>query len=175
MLMVYLLLVMSVIFIRILSGYDSRYQKGKYLSVKNTVISRIALDNMSFYSRTKRPKKDRNKMAVCGVCLYFALVVVLVINVVFLIIPDIPCEEWIIETERFLVFATTLNNKISAISILLLFLSIMVCMAFSIISSTKKITPKWIKIFVWSLAALMIFIAASSIIYLLIELVSTCL
>lgn len=173
MIMVYLLLAMSLLFIRILSGYDSRYQKGKYFSVKNTVISKIALDSMSIYSKTKRPKKDRNKMSVCGVYFYSALATVLIINVVFLIVPDISCEAWVIDTGRFIVFAHTLNNKISAISILLLFLSIFVCVAFAIISYTKEIDPKWIKIFVWFFAIFMILVAAYSIIYLLIESIST--
>ncbi len=173
--MVCLLFALSVFFVRILSGYDSRYQKGKYLSIKSTVIGKIALDSMSIYARTSRLKKDRNKMSVLGVYLYSALAVILAINVVFLIIPDIPCENWVIDTDtgRFIVFANTLNNKISAISILLFFLSIIVCFAFTIISSTKEITPKWIKIFVWGIAVFMILVAVLSTIYLLIDCISS--
>ena len=62
MIMIYLLFAMSIFIIRILAGYDSRYQNGKYLSVKNTVLSKILLDSMSIYSRTKRLKKDKNKI-----------------------------------------------------------------------------------------------------------------
>ena len=174
MLMVYLLLAMCAFFIRMLSGYDSRYQKGKYVSIKNTVISKIALDDISVYSKTKRLKRDMNKMAARGVYLYSALAAVLVINVVLLIIPDIPCESWIIDTERFLVFADTLNDKISAISILLLFLSIIACLGFSFISM-KEITPKWIKILIRVVAVFMLLAAAAITVYLLIELIYTCL
>ena len=173
MIMVYLLFVMSIFFIRLLAGYDSRFQKGKYVSVKNTVFSKIVLDNMSVYSKTRRLKKDRNKMAVCGVCLYSALIAVLFINIVFLIIPDIPCEDWGIDTGHFMVFTNTFNDKISAISILLLFLSTIVCTAFAIVSSAKEITPKWVKVFVWVIAVCMILVAAFSMVYLLIELIFT--
>ena len=48
MLMMYLVFVLSIFFIRILSGYDSRYQKGKYICIKNTVLSVILLDTIGY-------------------------------------------------------------------------------------------------------------------------------
>ena len=84
MIMVYLLFAMSIFMIRILAGYDSRYQNGKYVSVNNTVLSKILLDSMSIYSRTKRPKKDKNKMSICGIPFYVSVATVLLINLVFL-------------------------------------------------------------------------------------------
>ena len=136
---------MSIFMIRILAGYDSRYQNGKYLSVKNTVLSKILLDSMSIYGRTKRLKKDKNKMSICGIPFYVAAVFVLLINLVFLFITDIPIEPWGIETSKFIVYANTLNDKISSISILLLLMSIVGYIAFTIIHSTKETKQKWIK------------------------------
>ena len=173
MIMVYLLFAMSIFMIRILAGYDSRYQNGKYVPVKNTVLSKILLDSMSIYSRTKRPKKDKNKMSIRGIPFYVAAATVLLINLVFLFIADIPIGPWGIETNKFIVYANTFNDKISAISILLLFSSVIGDIAFTIIHSTKETKPKWIKIFVWVVAVIMILTAVLLSVYFLIELVAS--
>ena len=173
MIMIYLLFAMSIFMIRILAGYDSRYQNGKYLSVKNTVLSKILLDSMSIYSRTKRLKKDKNKMSICGIPFYVTAAFVLLINLVFLFITDIPIEPWGIETSKFIVYAKTFNDKISAISILLLLMSIISYIAVTIIHSTKETKQKWIKFFVWAVAAIMFLTAVLSSIYFLIELMAS--
>jgi len=173
MIMIYLLFAMSIFMIRILAGYDSRYQNGKYLSVKNTVLSKILLDSMSIYSRTKRLKEDKNKMSICGIPFYVAAVFVLLINLVFFFITDIPIEPWGIETSKFIVYAKTFNDKISAISILLLLMSIIAYIAVTIIHSTKETKSKWIKVFVWMVAVIMILTAVLSSIYFLIELIAS--
>ena len=159
--------------IRILASYDSRYQSGKYLSVRNTVLSKLLLDSMSIYSRTTLLKKDKNKMSICGIPFYVAAAVVLLINLVFLFVADIPIEPWGIETSKFIVYVTTLNDKIPAISILLLLMSIIGYIAVTIIHSTKETKPKWIKIFVWVVAVIMILTAVLSSGYFLIELVAS--
>ena len=164
---------MSIFMIRIFAGYDSRYQNGKYVSVKNTVLSKILLDSMSIYSRTKRPKKDKNKMSIRGIPFYVAAATVLLINLVFLFIADIPIGPWGIETNKFIVYANTFNDKISAICIFLLFLSVVGYIACEIIRSTKEVTPKWLKIFVWVVAVIMILVAALTSLFLLIELVAS--
>ena len=173
MIMVYLLFAMSIFMIRILSGYDSRYQNGKYVSVKNTALSKILLDSMSIYSRTKRLKKDKNKMSICGIPFYVAATAVLLINFAFLFVSDVPIEPWGIETNKIFVYANTFNDKISAISILLLFSSVIEYIAFTIIHSTKETKPKWIKIFVWIIAIIMILTAVLSSVYFLIDLVAS--
>ena len=172
MVMIYLLFVLLIFFIRILSGYDSRYQKGKYISVQNTVLSVVLLDSMSIYGRTKRLKKDKNKMAICGIPFYLGIGIVLITNIVFLIIPELPIEPWGIETNNIFVYADTLNDKISAIAILMLFASVIGYTAISIIHSTKETKPKWIKVFIWVVASLMIVAVAASAIYFGVELIS---
>ena len=169
MIMVYLVFAMSIFMIRIFAGYDSRYQNGKYLSVKNKALSKILLDSMSMYSKIKRPEKDRNKMSICGIPFYVAAGVVLLVNLIFLFVDDIPIEPWGIETEKFIVYANTLNDKISAIGILLLFASVIGYAAIAIIRSTKEVTPKWLKIFIWVVAVIMILVAALVSLYLLTE------
>ena len=173
MIMVYLLFAMTILMIRILAGYDSRYQNGKYLSVANAFLSKILLDRISIYDRTNRLKKDRNKISICGVAFYAAAFVVLLINLVFLFIADIPIEPWEIETNKFFVHANTLNDQISAISIWLLLCSLIVYIAFTIISSTKATKPNWIKIFIWIVAVIMILTAILSSVHFLIEMVAS--
>jgi membrane-bound metal-dependent hydrolase YbcI (DUF457 family) len=116
MVMVYLIFALSIFFVRLFAGYDSRYQKGKYISIKNTVLSIVLLDSMSIYGRTRRLKKDKNKMSLCGIPFYLGIGIVLITNIVFLTIPDMPIEPWGIETNKFIVYANTLNDKISAIA-----------------------------------------------------------
>ena len=164
---------MCVVIIRGVAGYDSRFRKGKYFTIKNAVLSKILLDNTSFYTRNVRPKRDRNKMSVPGAYLYSALLAVLVINLVLLLIPDIPCESWVIDTDKFFLFTSTLNDKISAISILLLFLSIFVCIFPALAYSVKEASPVWVKILILILLALMLLIDVFISTYLLIELVRT--
>ena len=154
MVMVYLVFALSIFFVRLLAGYDSRFQKGKYISIKNTVLSAVLLDGMSIYGRTRRLKKDKNKMSFCGIPFYLGIGIVLLTNIVFLIIPDMPIEPWGIETDKFIVYANTLNDKISAIAILILFVSVIDYIAMSIINLTKETKPKWIKVFIWIVSAL---------------------
>ena len=112
MVMVYLIFALSIFFVRLLAGYDSRYQKGKYISINNTVLRIVLLDSMSIYGRTRRLKKDENKMSFCGIPFYLGIGIVLLTNIVFLIIPDIPIEPWGIETNKFIVYANTLNDAL---------------------------------------------------------------
>ena len=173
MVMVYLVFALSIFFVRLLAGYDSRYQKGKYMSIKNAVLSAVLLDSMSIYEKNRRLKKDKNKMSFCGIPFYLGIGIVLLTNIVFLIIPDIPIEPWGIETNKFIVYANTLNDKISAIAILILFTLVIIdYIAVSIIHLTKETEPKWIKIFIWIVAALMIVTATASAIYFIVELIS---
>ena len=164
---------MSVLIIRSLAGYDSRFRKEKYITIKSAVLSKILLDNTSPYTKNVRPKRDRNKMSVTGAYLYSALLAVLVINLVFLLIPDIPGETWVIDTGQFFLFTSTLNDKISAISILLLSLAIFVCIIRVLAYSVKEASPVWAKIFIFILLALMLLIDVFISTYLLIELVRT--
>ena len=172
MVVVYLIFALSIFFVRLLAGYDSRYQKGKYISINNTVLRIVLLDSMSIYGRTRRLKKDKNKMSFCGIPFYLGIGIVLITNIVFLMIPDMPIEPWGIETNKFIVYANTLNDKISAIAILILFVSVIDYIAMSIINSTKETNPKWIKVFIWIVSALMIVTATASAIYFIVELIS---
>ena len=173
MIMVYLLFVMSIFFIRFFAGYDSRYQSGKYISIKSSVLRVLLMDNTSFFVRTKRLKKDRNKLSFCSIPFYAFALLVFLINLAFLFISDIPIEPWVIETDKFIVYANTLNDKISAISMMLLFSAVMCYIPLASIRSVKKAEKKWIKWLILIVFAILIFTAVILSIYYLIELVSS--
>ena len=58
------------------------------------------------------------------------------------------------------------------LAILILFVSVIDYIAMSIINSTKETKPKWIKVFIWIVSALMIVTATASAIYFIVELIS---
>lgn len=169
MLMVYLLFVMALFFIRILAGYDSRYQTGKSLTLKSPVFAALLLDRMSFYERSPRPKKDRNKMSVCGIVFYAAALAVLLVNLVFRILPAIPSPPLTIEASEFFVSVDTLNDKISAIGVFLLALSVLGYLAVAILRAAKEIKPKWVRLLVWVVAGVMLLTVVLSSVALLVE------
>ena len=90
-----------------------------------------------------------------------------------LLVPRIPIEPWGIETDRFLVYTDTLNGKISAIGILLLFLAVIIFLACAIIRYNKETQPNWLKIFVWTVASIMILCSALMAVYLFGELIAS--
>lgn len=167
----YIIFILSLIMIRFFAGYDSRFQKGRYVTVKNPVIRAILTDRTSFFERTNRRKEDIPKMSVCSVIFYVAAFVVLIINLVFLIIPQIPVRLWVMETDKFFISADSLNEKVSALSILLLFLSLIMYMAIAIFGTVKSVTSKWIKVFLYIVTAIMFLCASTGFFYFLTKLV----
>ena len=177
MFMVYLLFVLSLFAIRVMAGYDSRCQKGKYIMVKNTFWSKVLMGDIpSIYRGTKRLQEDRNKMSVFGVVFYAAAGIVLLVNLFFLLVNDIPIEPWEIEAEGFFVYADTLNEKVSALVILILFTSLAVyfdCGWFCYTADTTKAKmPKWVKIFVSVVLTIILLSVLALSIYFMFELVS---
>lgn len=176
MFMVYLLFVLLLFFLRMMAGYDSRYQKGKYITVKNTFWSKVLMGDISLiYGGTKRLQEDRNKMSVFGVVFYAAAGFVLLVNLFFWLVNDIPIELWEIEAEVFFVYADTLNEKVSALVILILFTSFAIyfdCEWFFYTADTiKDKMPKWLKIFVRVVWAIILLSVVALSIYFIFELV----
>lgn len=142
-----LLFILCILCIRSLAGYDSRFQNGRYIVIKNKILSRILLDSEIFYGRTKRLKNDRNKMSVRGLVYYGAACFVLVLNIILYIMPDVPCTPWTIYASRFFLYTDTINEKISAILIFDLFLLVLFEFFFVIIRRFDDIEERWLKIF----------------------------
>ena len=170
MVMMYVLFLLSVIFIRGFAGYDSRKKKGKYIVIKSRILSIFLLDEMDMLEKKYHLKKDRNKMSIVGLIYYLAALVVLIISIVFALIPNIPCEPWAFESAKFVLFADSLNDKIVTVAITLLLSAVWDYIAVSIVKMTKDTKPTWLKIFIWITACLMIFVGSFPSVYMLIDL-----
>ena len=171
MLLMYVLFLLSVIFIRGFAGYDSRKQKGKYILIKNRILSTFLLDEMIMFEKSYRPKKDRNKMSFVGLVYYIAASIVFIISIVFSIVPDIPSEAWTFQSAKFALLADTLNDKIVAIAITSLLAAVFSYLAISIVKMTKDTKPTWLRIFVWVIACLMILVSIFPCIYMIVDLI----
>ena len=170
--MIYLMLLLCVLMARLLAGYDSRHRKGKYVVVKSKVLRVLLLDGMSIYDRTSRRKSDRNKMSVLGLRLYAALGAVILMNLICLVLPDVEIAPWIIDTGELIVYADTLNDQVSAISVLLFFSAEIAVIAVTVLHLPKDTEPKWIKWLVWGIAGIMLLVALAMAVYLLWTLLS---
>lgn len=160
--MTYIMFLFGLLFIRLFAGYDSRYQrfqKGKYLVIKNLVLKKVLLEKIA-WDKSNRRKSDLNKMRISALVLYIFCLVVVLVNIVFMFfIPKIPINPWGFETGRIAVYADTLNEKISAISIWLLFMTILEYIAVSMVMYLKATDSIWQKVLT-GIAASVIFIPA---------------
>ena len=171
MVMMYVLFLLSVIFIRGFAGYDSRKKKGKYIVIKNETLSRLLLDKMMMLEKSYRLKKDKNKMSIVGLMYYIAAFIVFIVSIVFALIPDIPCDPWVFRSAKFALLADTLNDKIVTIAITLLLSAVWDYIAVSIVKMTKDTRPTWLKIFVWVTACLMILVFSFPCVYMIVDLI----
>ena len=171
MVMMYVLFLLSVIFIRGFAGYDSRKKKGKYIIIKSRILSTLLLDEMVMLEKTYRLKKDRNKMSIVGLIYYLAALIVLITSIVFALVPDIPCEPWAFESAKFVLFADSLNDKIVTVAITLLLAAVFSYLAVSIVKFTKDTKPTWLRIFIWITACLMILISCFPCVYMRADLI----
>lgn len=168
MVMMYLLFLISLVFCRFFAGYDSRYQNGKYVVVSNPKLRMLLMDEMSFFDRKKRPEKDRNRMTVSGLVLYIYSLVTLILSVLLnFVVPKTPVEPWKIEADNFIMYADTLNEKLSAICLWIFFLAIISCTAILMVRYTKTEKQRWIKILTYTTAAIML-VAVAFVLYLVI-------
>ena len=168
--MSYLLIIFCILFIRCFAGYDSRFEKGKYICIKQPVLRVILIDSESFFERTQRRKNDRDKMSVVGLWFYIVAALVIFINIVFLLVDQMPIEPWAIPSTKFNAI-DTLNEKISVISVWLLLCAVMGYMITQCARSVKTIEQKWLRIFIYALLALGICAIGGTSFYMLKELV----
>ena len=157
MIMAYLTFVLCLIGIRAMAGYDSRCQNGKYVTLKSDFLSRVLLSQSVAVERKKRLKKDKNKMSVCGTMFYAAAGFTLLVNLFFLLVDDIPVKPWELDAGSLYIYVDTLNEKVSALLILLLFGSIAGYYMLLIFRTVKmeNVKPKWCRIFLYGIELLM--------------------
>ncbi len=160
--MLYLFFIISLIIVRFLAGYDSRFHKRKYIEINNKIIRGLLIDETSFFERRKRLKKDINKMTVLGLVLYIVGIVTLVVGVALhCLAPNTPVEPWKIETDNFIMYVDTLNEKLSAVFLWLFPLAVLWCIASSLLLYAKTTEKKWVRWIVY-IVSFTLFIAILS-------------
>lgn len=136
------------LFARIISCYDSRTSKGKYVTIKNNTLAKLLINNEHFFYKGKRTmKKDRNKLSIVGLILYLCVVFVVVLSVIFLFLPQIPCEPFELDSTKMYLYADTLNTKIPIIFSIILMCTEIIYIAVLLFQYRNEIAQKGIKIF----------------------------
>ncbi len=110
------------------------------------------MDSHSFHERTKRRKKDLDKLTIGGLILHILNLITVIVSVIMSLVPKIPIQPWIIETKKFYMRVDTLNDKISALLIWSLFVGCMGYFIFySLVWVIKFVKIKWIRILTYIL------------------------
>ena len=121
----------------------------------------LLVDEMSFFERKKRLKKDINKMTISGLFFYIYSLITLVLSLLLnFFVPKTPIEPWKIETDDFFMCVDTLNEKLSAICIWLYFLSVISFIAALMVRHTKTVSKQWIKILTYVVSSIMLIAVA---------------
>ncbi len=162
--------ILCILMLRFTAGYDSRYQRGKFIKIKSPVLRKILLDKMSFEERRYRLKKDIDKMSVSGLVLYIVAFIVFLFILVFLcFVPPIPTDVFMFEGSRFFIYLDTFNKKAAAVGIAAFFCLTVLYISFNLILSAKFIKTKGVKVFSYIvgifLAAMVVFCIVSGIIF----------
>ena len=136
------------LFARMLSCYDSRISKGKYVTINNKTLAKILIDNEHFFYRGKRTlKKDRNKLSVVGFIFYLCVVFIVVLTFVFFLLPQIPCEPFELDSTKMYLYADSLNEKIPIIFSIILMCAEIIYTAILLFRYRNEIAQKSIRIF----------------------------
>ena len=141
-------IIFVLIFARICSCYDSRISKGKYVTIKNNTLAKLLIDNEHFFYKGKRTlKKDRNKLSVVGLIFYLCVVFIVVLTFIFLLLPQIPCEPFELDSTKIYLYADTLNEKIPLIFSIILMCVEIIYIAVLLFQYRNEIAQKGIRIF----------------------------
>ena len=141
-------LIFALIFARICSCYDSRISKGKYVTIKNNTLAKLLIDNEHFFYKGKRTlKKDRNKLSIAGMIFYLCVVFIVILTFIFLLLPQISCEPFELDSTKMYLYADTLNEKVPIIFPIILMCVEIIYIAVLLFQYRNEIAQKVIRIF----------------------------
>ncbi len=144
-----ILLFFLLVIARISACYDSRISKGKYITVKYNRLAIILIEKEHFLYKGKPTlKKDRNKMSVAGLIFYLCVIFIVLLILIFLLLPPIPCAPFSIDATKLYLFADTLNQKLPIIFSIMLLCSEFIYFAVLLFRYKKELKQKWIKVLV---------------------------
>lgn len=166
-----LFLVFGLIVARTLTPYDSRYDKGKYILIKNQKIAKILIEKQLFWERRNVQKKDRNKMSITGFVLYIANFVLIFVAIILACSPKIPCVPFVLSDEETVyLYADTLNEKIVAIGSIVVLGMTFIGIAISLFKENSFIDSKIARALVYAAAVFMILLGVAIMGVMLVEL-----
>lgn len=156
-------LIFSLISARILTPYDSRYDNGKYILVKNKKIAKILIEKQLFSDRRNVQKKDRNKMSIMGFILYIANALLVFVSIILVCSPKIPCTPFeLSDEETVYLYADTLNEKVIAIFSIVVLCMSFIAIAVSMFKGNKQLVESKIeKFLVYAVAVFMILLGVA--------------
>lgn len=166
-----LFFVFGLIVARTLTPYDSRYDKGKYILIKNQKIAKILIDKQLFWERRNVQKKDRNKMSICGFVLYTANFILIFAAIILACSPKIPCVPFVLSDEESVyLYANTMNEKIVAIGSIIVLCMTFIGIAISLFKENTFIDSKIARALVYAVAIFMILLSVAIMALMLVEL-----
>lgn len=161
----------TVILARICSTYDSRNSRGKYVILKNKFLAKILIDKEGFWAKGRYTlQKDRNKMSIVGLAFYLCNLFIIVLTIVLMLLPQIPCAPFEIDTTKIYVYTDTVNTKIPVILTMILLCAEIFWLSISLFCYVKKVEQKWIKILIYVVSIFIFIICSVEIIEMVFEL-----
>ena len=149
-------LIFSIVFARICTTYDSRSSRGKYITIKNKTLAKLLIEKEHFLDKGKCTlQKDRNKMSIIGLIFYLCNLFIIILTLILLLLPQIPCEPFEFDASKMYLYADTLNQKIPIILSIILLCSEMLYFTVLLFRCKKEIEQKWIKTLVYVSSLLM--------------------
>lgn len=161
-------LIFTIILARICTTYDSRSSRGRYITVKNKALAKLLIEKELFFDRGKYTlQKDQNKMSVIGLIFYLCNLFIIILTLILLLLPPIPCTPFEIDTTKVYLFADTINVKIPIILTMILLCAEFLCFAIMLLRSIKNVEQKWIKALLFIVSIMMEFVCGAVIIEML--------
>ena len=140
------ILILTIIFARICTIYDSRSSKGKYITIKNKTLAKLLIENEHFFYKGKKTlQKDRNKMSIIGLIFYLCNLFIIILSVILSFLPKISCKPFEIDTNKLYFFADTINLKIPICFTMILLCAEFLYFGIALFRDIKKVEQKWIK------------------------------
>ena len=142
--MIVFILIGTLLFARDISGYDGKYNKGKYFVLQNKEIAKILLPKSSGFQRgVKRSKTDFNKMTYSGATFYICnLLLILTIPAFLFLVPEIKVSPFEIDTRYLYILVDTLNQKLPVLFAFVLLTIEIIFEFINVISQSKKQNKK---------------------------------
>lgn len=142
--MIVFILIGTLLLARDISGYDGKYNKGKYFVLQNKEIAKILLPKSSGFQRgVKRSKTDFNKMTYSGATFYICnLLLILTIPAFLFLVPEIKVSPFEINTRYLYILVDTLNQKLPVLFAFVLLTIEIIFEFINAISQSKKQNKK---------------------------------